>query len=192
MNFEKSQTVKNLAKAFAGESQAGLRYQLIVDKCNAEGYVAMANEIKILAKNEVAHAKAYYTMITDRLGNVNNIEIEAGYPFEGTTLEEALKFSIKNEESEATKIYPEFAAVAKEEGFPEIARKFTLIADIEKQHAKIFKTLHKKLTDGTLYTSEKATVWQCSNCGHTASLTEAWKVCPVCGAKQGTVQIKLK
>ena len=192
MDFKKSQTLKNLARSFAGESQAGLRYQLIVDMCNAEGYEAMANEIKKLAKNEVAHAKAFYTMITDRTGDMANIEIEAGYPFEGTTLIDALKFSIENEESEANTIYPEFAAVAKKEGFPEIARRFTLIADIEKQHAKIFKTLHKKLKDGTLYTSEKATTWQCSNCGHYASLTEAWTVCPVCGSKQGVVQVKLK
>lgn len=192
MDFKKSQTLKNLARSFAGESQAGLRYQLIVDMCNAQGYQAMANEIKKLAKNEVAHAKAYYTMITDRLGNMNNIEIEAGYPFEGTTLENALEFSAENEEAEANKIYPEFAKIAQQEGFPEIARRFTLIADIEKQHAKIFKTLYKKLSDGTLYSSDKATTWQCSNCGHTASLTQAWKTCPVCGSKQGVVQIKLK
>lgn len=191
MDFKKSQTVRNLARSFAAESQAGLRYQLIVDMCQAQGYQAMANEIKVLAKNEVAHAKAFYTMITDRLGNVNNVHIDAGFPFEGTNLENALKFSMEQELSEANSVYPAFAKTAREEGFPEIAERFELAARVEKGHAAIFKKLHCALKEGTLYRAPKPAKWQCSDCGHSDTLPEAWKVCPLCGAKQGFVQLKI-
>jgi len=112
MDLQNSQTLTNLARSFAAESQAGLRYQIIVDMCNQQGYKSLANEIKHLAKNEVSHAKVFYRFITDNLGNVNNVDIEAGYPFEGTTLEEGLKFSMEQEESEANSVYPAFAATA--------------------------------------------------------------------------------
>lgn len=189
--FATSQTMENVARSFAAESQAGLRYQLLVDMAQAEGFVAIANEVKHLAKNEVAHAKMFFTIITDRCGSVNNIRIDAGYPFEGINLCNALQSAMQQEEAEFKRIYPKFAEVAEKEGFPEIAARFRLVAQVEKQHAAIFRTLVKKMQSNSLYKSEKPTAWECGNCGHTATLPEAWKVCPLCGAKQGTVQLKL-
>lgn len=189
MDFKKSKSKVNLARSFAAESQAGLRYQLLVDMCEAQGYMAMANEIKVIAKNEVAHAKAFFTMITDRNGNVDNIDISAGFPFEGTTLENALKFAMEQELAEV-KAYTTFAKVATEEKFPEIAERFRLAAQVEKAHATTFRKMHVGIKDGTLYRSPKPIAWECTDCGYTAKGTEPWTVCPLCGAKQGVVQIK--
>ena len=92
MEFCKSQTYLNLAKSFAGEAQAGLRYQFIADLCTQQGYKIVADEIRGLAKNEVNHAKVFFNHIVENGGNRSNIEITAGYPFEGKTIEEGLKF----------------------------------------------------------------------------------------------------
>lgn len=191
MDFKKSQTKENVARSFAGESQAGLRYQLLVDMAEAQGYQSIANKVKHLAKNEVAHAKMFFKIITDRLGNVNNIDICAGYPFEGTDLCNALQFSMQQEDAEAKRIYPKFAEIADKEGFPEIAERFRMAAAVEKRHAAIFRTLHKQMQDKTLYRTPKSTTWECNDCGYTATGTEPWKVCPLCGAKQGVVQLKI-
>lgn len=83
MEFCKSQTYLNLAKSFAGEAQAGLRYQFIADLCTQQGYKIVADEIRGLAKNEVNHAKVFFNHIVENGGNRSNIEITAGYPFEG-------------------------------------------------------------------------------------------------------------
>ena len=120
MHLKESQTLLNLARSFAGEAQAGLRYQFTADKALNEGYKILSDEIRKIAKNEVNHAKVFFELITDNVGNTDNIEFTAGYPFEGTTLEEGLKFAIKEEEDEV-EIYQNFAKVADEEGFTEIA-----------------------------------------------------------------------
>lgn len=191
MEFENSQTLKNLARSFAGESQAGLRYQMIVDMCTAQGYKSLGDEIKRLAKNEVNHAKVFFKLITDRMGNVDNVDIEAGYPFEGTTLENALKFSMEQEESEAERIYPSFAEIARKEGFPEIAEKFDQVARVEKQHFLTFKYLYESIKNDTLYKTKKTAMWECSECGHLEARDEAWNVCPLCGSSQGFTKLQL-
>lgn len=191
MKFSDSQTLKNLARSFAAESQAGLRYQMLVDMCTMQGYQSLGNEIKHLAKNEVTHAKVFFKLITDKMGNVDNVDIEAGYPFEGTTLENALQFSMEQEEGEALKIYPAFADVARQEGFEEIADKFDLVAKVEKQHFLKFKYLYEHVKNDTLYKGKQTTMWECSQCGHLEALDEAWNVCPLCGSSQGFVQLKL-
>lgn len=191
MDLQNSQTLTNLARSFAAESQAGLRYQIVVDMCNQQGYKSLANEIKHLAKNEVNHAKVFYRFITDNMGSVDNIDIEAGYPFEGTTLEECLKFSMEQEESEANSVYPAFAETARKEGFTDIADKFDLIAKVERAHAAKFKYFYECFKNGTLYKMNEPTMWECSECGHIATGSEAWTVCPLCNSSQGFVELKL-
>lgn len=191
MEFKNSQTLINLARSFAGESQAGLRYQMLVDMCTVQGYKTLGDEIKSIAKNEVTHAKTFFKLITDRLGNVNNIKIEGGYPFEGTKLEEGLKFSMEQESDEGTKIYPEFASVAESEGFNEIAEKFLQTAKVEKQHALKFKYLYESLKNDTLYKGKQPVMWECSECGHIETNISAWNVCPLCNSSQGFVKLKL-
>lgn len=191
MHLDKSKTLLNLAKSFAGEAQAGLRYQFTAELAKNQGYKILSDEIKKLAKNEVHHAKVFFKAITDNAGNLDNVEITAGYPFKGTTLEEGLRFAIEAEKDEV-EIYSEYARIADEEGFTDIATKFRLISDVEKHHADIFEFLHEGFTKNLLYESDKPLIWQCSECGFTHTSAKAWNVCPLCGATQGFVELKLK
>ena len=99
--MKSSKTLTNLARSFAGESQAGLRYQMIAEMCMQQGYKTLADELKTIAKNEVKHAKNYYDLLTGLNGTAKNIEIAAGYPFEKLTIEDGLKFSVSAEHEEA-------------------------------------------------------------------------------------------
>ena len=189
MELIKSQTLKNLAKSFAGESQAGLRYQIGADLCLAQGYYAVADELKALAKNEVNHAKVFYRFITEELGVVENIDVEAGYPYDGTTILDILERSIINEVSEADNIYPSFAKIAKEEGFEDIYLRFNQIAKVEMLHKAKFEYLYNSLKNDTLYKSTTPKMWECSECGHMHESLEAWDICPLCGASQGFVKV---
>ncbi len=191
MEFCESQTKINLARSFAGEAQAGLRYQIVAQMCLKQGYKILSDEIKALAKNEVQHAKVFFNFLTEKGGNQNNIDITAGYPFNGTTIEEGLKFALDAEEKEAHKIYPEFALIARQEGFEDVATKFELIAKVEEDHKNKFKYLYENFANGTLYKTSEPTMWQCSACGHIATENEAWDICPLCGASQGLVELKL-
>lgn len=191
MELKNSQTLINLARSFAGESQAGLRYQMIVDMCIMQGYKVLGDEVKLIAKNEVNHAKTFFKLITDKLEDVNNITIEAGYPFEGTSLLDALKFSMEQEKEEAENIYPKFAIIAKEEGFPDIAEKFLLVSKVEKQHELKFKYLYESMKNDTLYKTKQPAMWECTECGHIETSESAWTVCPLCNSSQGFVKLQL-
>lgn len=191
MEFKDSQTLKNLASSFAGESQAGLRYQIVADMCMSEGFKCLADEIKAIAKNEVNHAKTFFRLITDGIGNVENINIDAGYPFEGKTLEESLKFSMEHEHDEGVNIYPTFATIARKEGFEEIAVTFIQTAEVEKQHVLKFKYFYESIKNGTLYKAKEPTFWECSECGYIETRESAWNVCPLCRISQGYVKLKL-
>ena len=189
--MKSSKTLTNLARSFAGESQAGLRYQMIAEMCMQQGYKTLADELKTIAKNEVKHAKNYYDLLTGLNGTAKNIEITAGYPFEKLTIEDGLKFSIFAEHEEAERIYPEFAKIAREEGFEEIAKKFELTAKVERKHELTFKFLYENFKNGTLFQNEEPTFWECTECGHVEARKEAWNLCPLCNASQGFVKLKL-
>lgn len=141
--MKNSTTFENLARSFAGESQAGLRYQIIADMCMQQGYNSLADELKTIAKNEVQHAKTYYHLLTENGGSADNIDICAGYPFEKITIEDGLREAMLAEKEEADKVYPEFAKIARNEGFTGIAKKFELTAKVEKEHELKFKYLYE-------------------------------------------------
>ncbi len=190
MHLNESQTLLNLAKSFAGEAQAGLRYQFTADLALEQGYKILSDEIRKLAKNEVNHAKVFFNAIVDGAGNLDNITINAGYPFQGKTIEEGLRFAVKAELDEAV-IYEDFAKIAEDEGFTEIANKFRLISAVEKHHADIFEYLHTGFTKDKLYKLDNPVIWVCSECGHVQTLREGWNVCPLCNSTQGFIEIKL-
>ena len=100
MQFEKTQTFKNLARSFAGESQAGMRYQLIAKQAMQEGYKTLSDEIRTLAKNETYHAKRFFEMLQEKAGSYDNIDIAAGYPFHAGALEESLAFAANDEKAD--------------------------------------------------------------------------------------------
>ncbi|HOO22067.1 MAG TPA: ferritin family protein [Clostridia bacterium] len=194
MELIKSQTFINLAKAYAGECQARTRYRFMEYAATQREYKAIANIIKEVITQEFNHARMLYTFIqTASKETINNIEIESGYPFkEKWEFEENFRFAAEDEETEATKIYPEFARIAEKEGFPDIAGLFKNLAKVESCHRKIFEQIYTQLTDGTLYKKPAKVKWKCGDCGYEAESREAFKVCPLCQAKQGAVLIKIE
>lgn len=191
MQFEKTNTYQNLARAFAGECQAGMRYQMIAKLAMQEKMKTLSDAIKTIAKNETVHATQFFNKMIEKGGSKDNVVIDAGYPFHAGTLAEGLRFAEEDEKNEATDIYPTFAKVAEEEGFKDISKLFLMIADVEKQHKIIFNYLTTAVKEGTLYKSPTPMIWVCSECGYMHVATEAWKVCPLCKAEQGYVQLHL-
>ncbi len=191
MQFENTETFQNLARSFAGECQAGMRYQMIAKLAMQEKMKTLADAVRTIAKNETLHATQFFNKIIEKTGSKENIVLDAGYPFHIGTLEESLKFSANDEKNETEDIYPAFSLTAKKEGFEDVAALFKMVAEVEAQHKIIFQYLHDAVRNGTLYKSEKPILWICSECGHMHVATEAWKVCPLCKAEQGYVDLHL-
>ncbi len=190
MEFDKTQTFINLARSFAGESQAGLRYQFIAQLAMKQGYKTLSDEIKYIAHNETAHAKIIFDTIIEKNGNTDNVDISAGYPFEGDTIENGL-LAAANAELTEVKIYREFSETAMKEGFKDVAELFLRIADVENHHETVFRYLYDNFKNGTLFTSDKPIVYECGNCGFKFTAKEAFNVCPLCKVSQGFVKLKL-
>ena len=191
MQFENTETFKNLARSFAGECQAGMRYQMIAKLAMQEKMKTLADAIKTIAKNETLHATQFFNKIIEKTGSKDNVDFDAGYPFHAGTLAEGLKFASMDEMAESEDIYPTFALTAKKEGFEDIATLYKMVADVERQHKIIFQYLCESVKNGTLYKSEKPLLWICSECGYMHVADEAWKVCPLCKAGQGYVELHL-
>ena len=191
MQFDKTETFKNLARSFAGESQAGMRYQMIAKLAMKEKLKTLADTIRSIAKNETIHATQFFNKIIEKSGSRDNIEFDAGYPFHAGTLEEGLKFAAMDERSETEEIYPSFAEIAKKEGFEDVAALYKMVAAVEEQHKILFQYLHEAVRKGTLYQCENPVLWVCSECGYSHVGHEAWKVCPLCKAEQGYVDLHL-
>ena len=191
MDFTQTQTYFNLARSFAGECQAGMRYQLIARDATAAGLTALADALRTIAKNETNHARVFFETLIKYAGSRDDIRVDAGYPFHTGTIAESLLFAAEDEKSEHETIYPSFACIAREEGYDDIARRFEEVAKVEKNHEIVFRYLHGAVRDGSLYACEHPVIWVCGECGYMHTAKEAWKVCPLCGAKQGEVDLHL-
>ena len=191
MDFTKTQTFYNLARGFAGECQAGMRYQLTAKAAMKQGYEVLANTIRSIAKNETNHARVFFEALLQNAGSCDDVHIDAHYPFHAGTLEDNLRFAAMDEESEAEELYPSFARIAREEGFGQIALKFEQIAKVESHHRVIFNYLYEAFKDGSLYSADRPMLWVCSECGYMHTSKDAWNICPLCGASQGEVEIHL-
>lgn len=193
MDFNESITKINLARSFAAECQAGARYQFMSKMALQEQMQFLSDTMKTLAKNEMAHAKIFYDYILDKSnGNVRNIPIEAGFPFELPELKSSLLEESKNEKSEANNIYPSFARIARDEGFVDVAKSFEEIAKIEESHSRILEYLGNLFKSNKLYKREEPTEWKCSSCGYVKISKDSYKSCPVCHLPQGYVIIDLE
>ena len=191
MQFDGTKTYNNLARSFAGESQAGMRYQLIARLATKQGYVTLADTIKVLAKNETEHARRFFEELSKRGENLENIDLNAGYPFHSGDLGESLALAAKDEHEEHAVIYPAFAKDAEEEGFKDIAALFKLVAQVEVRHEMIFNYLHEAFTKGVLFSNESPILYICSECGYMHTSTKAWDVCPLCKSSQGYVELHI-
>lgn len=191
MQFENTETFKNLARSFAGECQAGMRYQMIAKLAMKENLKTLADAVRTIAKNETLHATQFFNKIIEKTGSRDNIDFDAGYPFHAGTLVEGLKFASNDEKNESEDIYPTFAVTAQKEGFEDVAALYRMIAEVESQHKIIFQYLCEAVKNGTLYKSEKPILWICSECGYMHVAENAWKICPLCKAEQGYVDLHL-
>ncbi|MGI6778861.1 MAG: rubrerythrin [Acetivibrionales bacterium] len=184
MNFRESKTYVNLMRAFAGESQARNRYNIAASTAKKEGLYVVGAVFNYTADQERAHAKVFYQKLKEVAGD--NISISGGYPvdyFDSTA--RTLRAAQHNELEEWKEVYKSFGAVAKEEGFTEIANIFDDIAKIEKTHADRFGKFAGELEDGTLFKRNEEIAWICTNCGHIHVGKEAPEVCRVCQHPQG-------
>ncbi len=171
-----TQTEKNLLKAFAGESQARNRYEFFAKVAKDEGYVQISNIFLKTALQEKEHAKRFFKFLEGR-----EVEITATYPAGkiGTT-KENLEAAAMGENEEWTKLYPEFAKIAQEEGFPQIATAFKMIAKVEAEHEKRYLKLLENIINDTVFKKDKKVKWVCSNCGYVHEGETALDTCPSC------------
>ena len=193
MELIDSQTYKNLAKSYAGECQDHVRYKFIEYGARMQEYKALAELIDKIVFNEFNHARMFYTFIQKASDKpIKNIEVCSGYPYkEKWDLLENLKLAAEDEEIEATKVYPEYLRVAREEGFEEIAKLYEDIIKVELAHMQVFKELYKQMKSKTLYKRSQKVKWKCGDCGYEAYGKTPWDICPLCQAKIGAVLLKL-
>lgn len=192
VDFDKSITKENLARAFAGECQDGAKYQFLAKKALEEGYDYMQLIFKTHAKNEMAHAKRFYDLIAEHSSSpTKNMEICGGYSFASGNLLDCIKSTMAVEKSQSDVVYPKFASVAKDEGYPDIADAFTFAGTVENCHKLMLEQLYTKLKGKKLYKSPTAVKWKCSNCGFEHTAKTAWNECPSCLSPQGFVEIQI-
>lgn len=189
MNFNESLTKQNLAKSFAAECQAGARYQFMATQAQLSKLFFIKDTMKMIAKNEMAHAKLFYDYIVEKCGEKCKVEFDADYPYVSPMLDVSLKTEEKIEREEFETIYPEFAKIAKDEGFADIAKSFELVAKVEKTHSAILNCISKKYDNKSLYKYKGKSLVKCSNCGHIDYLSEGWQKCPLCNLEQGYIEL---
>ena len=171
-----SQTERNLMKAFSGESQARNRYTFFAGAARKEGLMQIAQVFEETASQEKEHAKRFFSFLEG-----GDVEITDSYPAGkiGTTLDN-LKAAAAGEEHEWSRLYPEFAKTAREEGFAQVAVAFERIAIAEKQHGKRYKELAANLEEGRVFARNGAVTWRCINCGYLHEAAQAPQLCPAC------------
>lgn len=180
-----TQTEKNLLKAFAGESMARNRYDFYAKQAKKEGLEQIAAIFEETADNERSHAKQFFRFLEGGM-----LEITAAYPagLIGTTLEN-LKTAADGENEEWTLLYPEFAKIAEEEGFKEIAVSFKIIARIEKAHEERYRKLYANLESGKVFERDGKVVWKCRVCGYLHEGKKPPKNCPACHHPQAYFEL---
>ena len=177
--FEKSETHRNLLRAFAGESQARNRYTFAAGLAKKQNLQVIEQVFLFTADQERAHAKVFYNYLQSLSGQ--NIAIDGAYPIDlyPTTLEH-LRAAQHNEYQEWEHDYAGFAKIAMEEGFAEIGKTFEMIAGIEKTHADRFQRFATLMEQDQLFSSSQEETWMCLNCGQIIHATMAPAQCPVC------------
>ena len=180
-----TKTEKNLLVAFAGESQARNRYSYFASEAKKEGYEQISAIFLETADNEKEHAKVEFKLLEG-----GEVKIAASYPAGviGNT-KANLKAAADGEKYENTIMYPEFASIAKEEGFPEIAATFLNIATAEKGHENRYIALLNNLEQGTVFKKSEKVVWRCRNCGYLHEGNEAPTECPACKHAQAYFEL---
>jgi rubrerythrin len=184
-SLQGTKTEQNLLKSFAGESQARNRYEFFAKIAKKEGYEQIAAIFMETANQEKEHGKRFFKFLEGR-----EVEITATYPAGkiGTTIEN-LKAAAMGENEEWTDLYPHFAEVAKEEGFPEIAVAYKMISKVEAEHEKRFLKLLENVENGKVFKKDKKEKWACRNCGYVHEGEQTLEICPACQHPQAYFEI---
>lgn len=180
-----TRTEKNLLTAFAGESQARNRYTYFASQAKKEGYVQISAIFEETANQEKEHAKRLFKFLEG-----GEAEVSAAFPagVVGATVDN-LKAGAAGEHYEHTEMYPSFAEIAREEGFPAIAAVFMAIAVAEKQHEKRYNDLAANIENGRVFKRDTEVVWRCRNCGYLHVGDEAPEQCPACAHPQAHFEL---
>ncbi len=188
------QTLKNLAQAFIGESQARNRYSFYAKVAKKEGFEQIAEIFLITAENEKEHAKWLFRLINQlkekEAEELEEIKVEGVVSTIFGDTKENLRAAIAGETYEYTEMYPQFAEIAEKENFPEIARRLRSIAIAEKHHKERFEALLNELEKGTLFKKDEEVWWVCRECGYVYFGKEPPEECPSCSHPQSFYQIK--
>ncbi len=182
-NLKGTKTLKNLMKAFAGESQARNRYTYYASVANKEGYRQIEAIFQETADNEKEHAKMFYKYIVAGLEGSTvaiPVEITADYPVAYGNTHDNLIAAAAGEREEWEKLYVAFADEAAEEGFADIATTFRRIADVEKHHEARYLKLAENIAQGRVFKRDDALLWKCRNCGYIHEGPAAPALCPAC------------
>ena len=181
-----TRTEQNLLKSFAGESQARTRYTFFASAAKKEGYEQISAVFLETAEQEKEHAKRFFKFLEG-----GSVEITATFPagIIGTT-EQNLMAAADGENEEWTELYPEFAEIAMEEGFPQIAVAFKMIARVEAEHENRYRKLLEHMTENNVFSREEEIEWQCRNCGYVHKGKTAPKSCPACEHPQAYFEPK--
>lgn len=172
--YSGTQTEKNLLEAFAGESQARNKYTYFASKAKKEGYEQISAIFQQTADNEKEHAKLWFKELNGIGDTAQNLAAAA-----------------EGENYEWTDMYDGFAKTADEEGFPELAAKFRLVAAIEKRHEERYRALLKNVETAAVFAKSEVKVWECRNCGHIVVGEKAPEICPTCDHPQAYFEIHI-
>ena len=167
-----TQTEQNLMAAFAGESQARNKYTYFASRAKKDGYEQISALFLKTAENEKEHAKLWFKELNGIGDTVQNLNAAAD-----------------GENYEWTDMYEGFAKTAEAEGFPELAAKFRGVAAIERHHEERYRALLKNIETRQVFTRSEEKVWECRNCGHIVTSTNAPEICPVCAHPQSYFEI---
>ena len=167
-----TKTEANLQAAFAGDSQARNKYTYFASVARKEGYEQIAAIFQATADNEKEHAKLWFKELEGLGDTAANLEAAAA-----------------GENYEWTDMYEEFAKTAEEEGFTALAKRFRMVAAIEKRHEERYRALLKNIETAAVFEKSEVKVWECRNCGHIVVGTKAPEVCPVCAHPQSYFEI---
>lgn len=183
-----TRTAENLMKAFAGESQARTRYTYYASQAKKEGYVQISNIFMETAENEKEHAKRFFKFLNESLCG-QAVEINAAYPVALGDTKVNLKAAAEGENEEWTDLYPAFADVADEEGFPQIAHVFREIAEVEERHEARYRKLLSNIENNKVFEKDEEVEWKCNNCGYIHKGKSAPQACPACAHPMGYFEV---
>ena len=181
-DFKKSKTALNLMKAFAGESQARSRYTYYAKVARKQGFLQIANIFMETAENELEHAKVFYKKLIEHGMEGETITLnDAAYPValsQDTFIN--LEYAAGGEHEEWTELYPNFAKIAEEEGYHDVATAFKLIAKVEEKHEIRYSKLAQNVKEHKVFKKDGKVYWKCLNCGFVTENIEAPEECPAC------------